>query len=133
MLTTKLRWTASLALLGLAAFVTGCGGGDDATPSGTTDAGGTTPVAAAPDGDDHDKNEEGGGHDGWWCVEHGVPEAECPRCDSSLIAQFKDEGDWCKEHDRPESQCFICSPKRSDKLAARYEAKFGKKPPAPTE
>ncbi len=72
-------------------------------------------------------------HGGWWCVEHGVPESECPRCDSSLLAKYKDSGDWCKEHDRPESQCFICGPKRFEKFAAVYEAKTGRQPPKPTE
>lgn len=38
-------------------------------------------------------------------------------------------GDWCKEHNRPESQCFVCDPKRADKFAAEYEAKYGSKPP----
>jgi len=72
-------------------------------------------------------------HGGWWCVEHGVPEGECARCDSSLVAKFKEAGDWCKEHNRPESQCFICSPKRFDKFVATYEAKTGHKPPKPEE
>lgn len=70
-------------------------------------------------------------HGGWWCVEHGVPEKECARCDSSLVPKFKEAGDWCKEHERPESQCFICGPKRFDKFVARYEAKTGHKPPQP--
>lgn len=70
---------------------------------------------------------------GWWCAEHGVPEGECARCDSSLVAGFKSKGDWCKEHDRPESQCFLCDPKRFEKFASRYEAKLGTKPPKPVE
>jgi len=131
--TTNLRWTVSLALLGMITFAAGCsGGGDDAT-SDT----GTTPVAQTDDHDDdhegHEEGEEGGEHGGWWCAEHGVPEGECTRCDSSLAADFKDKDDWCKEHDLPESQCFKCNPKRAEKFIARYEAKFGKKPPAPTE
>ena len=72
-------------------------------------------------------------HGGWWCVEHGVPESECARCDKSLVAKFKESGDWCKEHDRPESQCFLCGPKRFEKFAAVYEAKTGSQPPKPTE
>lgn len=72
-------------------------------------------------------------HGGWWCVEHGVPENQCARCDTSLVAKFKESGDWCKEHDRPESQCFLCGPKRFEKFAAVYEAKTGHKPPKPTE
>jgi hypothetical protein len=68
-------------------------------------------------------------HDGWWCVEHGVPEGECALCSTKVAADFKKKGDWCKEHDRPESQCFICHPELEQKFAARYEAKFGSKPP----
>lgn len=127
---SKLRWTVSLALLGMITFVAGCTGGDATTDSGTD----TTPVAQADDHDDHEGHEEGEDkHGGWWCPEHGVPESECTRCDPSLTASFKDKGDWCKEHDLPESQCFKCDPKRAEPFIARYEAKFGKKPPAPTE
>ena len=132
MLTTKLRWTASLALLGMVTFVAGCGGGDT-TPTETAGGTDSATVAGTSDHDDHDH--EIGGHNlnGWWCTEHGVPEGECTRCDSSLIASFKEKSDWCEEHDLPESQCFKCDPKRADKFIARYEVKFGKKPPAPTE
>jgi len=70
---------------------------------------------------------------GWWCPEHGVPEAECAQCDSTLVANFKDKGDWCEEHNRPESQCFLCSPKRAERFAKLYEVKFGQKPPKPAE
>ena len=72
-------------------------------------------------------------HSGWWCNEHGVPEEECPLCDTTLVSTFKDAGDWCEEHNRPESQCFTCNPENFNKFAARYEAKYGKQPPAPTE
>lgn len=75
----------------------------------------------------------GGDHSGWWCPEHGVPEEECSMCSKKAAAEFKKKGDWCKEHDRAESQCFICDPSRSEKFAARYEAKFGKKPPTPED
>jgi cobalt-zinc-cadmium efflux system membrane fusion protein len=68
-------------------------------------------------------------HDGWWCKEHGVPEGECALCSAKVAADFKKKGDWCKEHDRPESQCFICHPELEQKFAARYEAKYGSKPP----
>ena len=43
------------------------------------------------------------------CAEHGVPEAFCTRCNSSLVVAFKATGDWCAEHDLPESQCRICN------------------------
>ncbi len=64
-------------------------------------------------------------------VEHGVPEEVCTLCNSKLVADFKAKGDWCQEHDRPESQCFICNPSREAEFSARYEAKYGKKPPKP--
>jgi len=102
----------SLSVIGLS----GCGKSE----TGVNDAAGSPAVANVDDS-----------HGGWWCVEHGVPEAECARCDKSLVAKFKEAGDWCKEHDRPESQCFICSPKRFDKFVATYEAKTGHKPPQP--
>jgi cobalt-zinc-cadmium efflux system membrane fusion protein len=70
-------------------------------------------------------------HSGWWCNEHGVPEGECAQCNAKIAADFQKKGDWCKEHDRPESQCFICHPEKLDEYAAKYEAKFGKKPPKP--
>lgn len=45
-----------------------------------------------------------------WCQEHAVPETQCTRCNSSLIAAFKATGDWCEEHGVPESQCLKCNP-----------------------
>src|SRR5579863_3292653 len=70
-------------------------------------------------------------HSAWWCNEHGVPEDECGRCSAKLAAQFQKKGDWCREHDRPDSQCFICHPEKEALFAAKYEAKFGEKPPKP--
>ena len=70
-------------------------------------------------------------HDSWWCDEHGVPEEECGQCNAKLAAAFQKKGDWCKEHDRPDSQCFLCHPEYEAAFAAKYEAKFGKKPPKP--
>jgi hypothetical protein len=75
----------------------------------------------------------GHSHDGWWCDEHGVPEEKCGLCDAKLAEKFKADGDWCKEHDRPESQCFVCNPAKEAEFAAEYEAKYGKKPPKPTD
>lgn len=85
----------------------------------------------AGDGHDHGKEKGGHSHSGWWCDEHGVPEAECAQCDAKVAANFKKKGDWCKEHDRPDSQCFICHPEKLEEYAAKYEAKLGKKPPKP--
>jgi hypothetical protein len=58
-----------------------------------------------------------------WCAEHGVPESVCTRCNSKLIADFKQKGDWCKEHGLPESQCLQCDPS----LKAKFEAMAPKK------
>jgi cobalt-zinc-cadmium efflux system membrane fusion protein len=66
-----------------------------------------------------------------WCVEHGVPESQCGRCNAKVAADLKKKGDWCKEHDRPESQCFLCNPKLEAKFAAEYEARYGKSAPKP--
>jgi cobalt-zinc-cadmium efflux system membrane fusion protein len=69
--------------------------------------------------------------EGWWCDEHGVPEEVCGQCNPKLAAEFQKKGDWCQEHDRPDSQCFICHPEQEARFAAKYEAKYGKKPPQP--
>jgi hypothetical protein len=74
------------------------------------------------------KNEETK-HSGWWCDEHGIPEAECSMCSPKVAAECKKKGDWCDKHDRAKSQCFICDPKLKEKYAARYRAKYGKEPP----
>jgi cobalt-zinc-cadmium efflux system membrane fusion protein len=71
-------------------------------------------------------------HSGWWCNPHGVPEGECTRCHANLVAGFKEKGDWCDEHERPDSQCFQCHPELEAKFIARFEAKFGNKPPKPS-
>ena len=52
-------------------------------------------------------------------------------CSAKVAAEFKKKGDWCEKHDRAKSQCFICDPSLEAKYAARYEAKYGKKPPPP--
>ena len=74
-----------------------------------------------------------GDHSGWWCPEHGIPEAECSMCSAKAAAAFKAKGDWCEEHNRAESQCFKCDPQRAEKYAKLYEAKYGKQPPAVTD
>ena len=80
------------------------------------------------------KKDEKRGHDhsGWWCDEHGVPEAECSMCSAKVAAEFKKKGDWCEEHDRAKSQCFLCNPKFKEEYAKKYRAVEGKDPP-PTE
>lgn len=133
MLTSKLQWTAWTLLAAIASFAAGCGRADNANSQADGNPANSSAVTQTVDRHDHE--EEGGGHSlhGWWCVEHGVPEEECTRCDSSLIAMFKEKGDWCEMHDLPDSQCFICHPENEAKFIARYEAKFGEKPPKRTE
>jgi hypothetical protein len=70
---------------------------------------------------------------GWWCAEHGVPEAECSQCSSQVAADFQRKGDWCKEHDRAQSQCFACDPRVKEKYAAIYRARTGDDPPPLSE
>lgn len=110
-----------VGLLAVAAFsLAGCG----------------TSETAQSDHDEHGhahEDEQGHVHGEWWCSEHGVPEDVCARCDTSLIAEFKEEGDWCEEHNRPDSQCFVCSPELFEKFAARYKAKYGDDPPKPED
>lgn len=108
--------------LTLACCCAGCDSADrPATPPTTAQSG----ASASPEG-------ETPGHSGagWWCDSHGVPEEECSLCNSQAAAEFKKKNDWCKEHDRAESQCFLCDPKRQEKYAAMFRAKFGKEPPA---
>jgi hypothetical protein len=112
------NWIVSVFVLGVA--LSGCGG---TKPS----QGGTGPKTVEASGTANS------GEEGWWCKEHGVPEGECALCSAKVADDFKKKGDWCKEHSRPESQCFICHPELAGKFAARYEAKFGKKPPAREE
>jgi len=96
-------------------MLTGCG--NEPKPAANT------PAAEKP--------AEAAKHDGWWCVEHGMPEGICAQCSPKVAAEYKAKKDWCKEHDRPESQCFICHPGLEAEFAAQYEAKYGKKPPKP--
>jgi hypothetical protein len=124
---TNLWIRASIGLslfAGLALLAGGCSQGDTKGDA-AKDKG--TSVAKSPD-----KKEVDSKHSGWWCDEHGVPEAECSMCSGKVAAEFKKKGDWCDKHDRAKSQCFICEPKLKEKYAAVYRAKLGKEPP-PTE
>jgi len=105
-----------LACVGLA-IALGCAKSESGVPTGTTT----------------DHSEAGHSHSGWWCDEHGVPEEVCALCNTKLVADFKAKGDWCKQHERPDSQCFVCHPETEAHFAAQYEAKYGKKPPKPTQ
>ena len=117
----SVSWISGLPLLALAGLIlSGCGQQGGPSTDAAAEPAKATQVAAAG----HD-------HGGWWCVEHGVPEGVCARCNAKVAADFQKKGDWCKEHNRPESQCFVCHPELEQKFAAQYEAKFGSKPPAP--
>ena len=111
--------TACGALMVAGLLVAGCGKSPEKAPLTTAPA--------------KTVSSEGHSHDGWWCDEHGVPEEVCAQCNAKLVAGFKSKGDWCKEHDRPDSQCFVCHPEKEAEFAAKYEAKYGKKPPKPQE
>jgi hypothetical protein len=91
---------------------------------------GADPTATAESQQEATKTHD---HSGWWCPEHGVPEEVCTRCNSTLISGFVEKEDWCDTHDRPDSQCFHCHPELEAEFAARYEAKYGKQPPVPTD
>lgn len=125
-------WQAGslLSLAAFAVFLSGCGKADDKSGQAKDAKDKSSQVAQAKQ--DDKKGETKAGHD-WWCDEHGVPEAECSMCNAKVAAEFKKKGDWCEKHDRAKSQCFICDPSLEAKYAARYEAKYGKRPPVPEE
>jgi hypothetical protein len=106
----------------------GCGqtGGNGPTAGHDGEGAGHAVAASIAGGQGHTHS-----HDAWWCDEHGVPEEVCGQCSPKLAAEFQKKGDWCQDHDRPDSQCFICHPEQEAKFAAKYEAKYGKKPPQP--
>lgn len=120
-------WMATTLTLTVA-LISGCG------------QSGPAPAQAekhADDHDDHDHDQHAAtekgvdNHSGWWCNEHGVPEAQCSQCFPKIAAEFQKKGDWCADHNRAKSQCFKCDPVLKEKFAAQYEAKYGKQPPTP--
>ncbi len=122
-MTTRKIWTAFGLLAALMFAANGCG---ESAPAPKQVAQTDRHV-----GDDH--GQKAHDHSGWWCGEHGLPEAACSMCNSKVAAAFKAKGDWCDEHDRAKSQCFKCDPKLQEEFAAIYRAKEGKEPPAITE
>jgi hypothetical protein len=120
-------WRGTALLAFGAAFVVAFSGCDkvDTKPSQTKN--GSAPEKEKP-GQVATKNEDTK-HSGWWCDEHGIPEAECSMCSPKVAAECKKKGDWCDKHDRAKSQCFLCDPKLKEKFAARYRVKYGKEPP----
>ncbi|QDU59915.1 hypothetical protein Pan216_07480 [Planctomycetes bacterium Pan216] len=121
----------ALGVTGMASVMfVGCGG---STTESTGSAAGEAEEHQHAHEHDHAHGESEHSQGGWWCVEHGVPEEVCTRCSPQLAAAFQKKGDWCEEHSLPDSQCFTCNPELEAKFAAQYEAKFGYKPPKPTE
>lgn len=116
-MTTRNHWMACGLLAALMFAANGCG---ESTPV-------PKPVVQTENDEDSKKEHD---HSGWWCGEHGLPEAECSMCSAKVEAAFKAKGDWCDEHNRAKSQCFKCDPKLQEKFAAEYRAKEGKEPPA---
>jgi hypothetical protein len=104
----------------LVLFAAGCTQGDGKRAA---KEGADAQAAAKKAGEDASK------HDGWWCDEHGIPEAECSMCSKKVADAFKAKGDWCDLHNRAKSQCFKCDPGLREVFAARYRAKYGKEPP----
>ena len=132
---TSMRWmmrvamvVGSLAVVGMVVGMIGCGSGGD-KPAEVASADGVSHEgeSAEAEADSEDA------HGGWWCAEHGVPEEDCSVCSEAAAKRYREKGDWCEEHNRAESQCFQCDPKRAEKFAKLYEAKYGKKPPKPTD
>lgn len=128
-------WIAFVSLL-----LCGCGGSPNAVPPSGT---GTAPARADKhddhgheghdhEGHDHEASGKETAHSGWWCDEHGIPEAVCSMCSPKVASQFQKKGDWCEEHDRAKSQCFLCDPGLQAKFAKQYRAKYGKEPPSIT-
>jgi hypothetical protein len=116
-----------LSLMAFAVVLSGCGQADNKSGQQKDVKGKESQVAQAKQ-----ENKKEHDHSGWWCDEHGVPEAECSMCNAKVAAELKKKGDWCDKHDRAKSQCFLCDPKLKEKYAAVYRAKYGKEPP-PTE
>ena len=80
---------AVIAALLAAAVWTGCGGGEEEPPLPVRPE-----VADASD----------------WCVEHGLPESMCTKCNPSLKPRYEAAGDFCAGHGFPESVCPDCHP-----------------------
>ncbi len=90
-------------------------------------------IKGAPPAQAKKGGEEPTKHDGWWCDEHGIPEAECSMCSAKVANACKAKGDWCELHNRAKSQCFKCDPSLREVFAAKYRARYPGKEPPPIE
>ena len=118
----RMRWRCGFAgvLASVVLFAAGCA--REGSPSGPEKGKQPAPVAKKQE---HD-------HSGWWCDEHGLPEEVCDLCNRKYAAAEKKKGNWC-EHNRVKTSCFQCNPGLKEKFAREYEAKYGERPPEPTE
>src|SRR5262245_47515205 len=117
-------WRTVLSLSLVPVGLLALGGCGKETPQAEQPKGKQVQVAEAT------KDKKVDDHSGWWCDEHGIPEAECSMCSAKVAAECKKKGDWCEKHDRAKSQCFFCKPERREYYAAKYRAKYGKEPPS---
>lgn len=101
--------TMCFAVAMLTAVMATVGCGNKGTQSQTTQSE-TTQPAAPPTGEGHAAANVVPGSYEDWCVEHGVAETQCTRCDPSLIPAFQAANDWDAEHGLPMSQCTIHNP-----------------------
>ena len=136
MMTTVRGSLLLMAALGLVAL--GCGSTPTSTPGKDT----PQPNKDAKDNqankdakDAKDKGTKAQDHSGWWCAEHGVPEAECSMCSTKVFKALKPDEICPKHPDRAKAQCFICNPDLWPKYVAVYKAKHGqdKEPPEPED
>ena len=105
----SMRTLQVLVLVSATLLPAGCS--RQGTPSqGASSSGTAAAPAEPPKGEGHAAaNVVPGSHEDW-CVEHGVPETQCTRCDASLIPAFQAANDWCADHGLPMSQCTIHDP-----------------------
>ena len=96
-------------LMGLMLVVAGCGANGTKSETEPTGTASTGEAASPPASQGHAAGIVPGSYEDW-CVEHGVQETQCTRCDPSLIPAFQAANDWDPEHGLPMSQCTIHNP-----------------------
>jgi hypothetical protein len=77
-----------------------------------------------------DERKDDTSEDGWWCIDHGIPELECSMCQADVEKKCRANNDWCEKHNRARSQCFKCEPGLKAKFDAMYREHYkGQEPP----
>ena len=119
-----LKYTMFAILIGFALVAVGCGPTASTTqkpksPPGNEKA---DPEVKAENADAHAKG-DAHDHSGWWCAEHGIPEAECSICSSRLRgSKAKGTGATITTGRKP---VLHCDPKL--KKFAAHRSKEGKR------